>query len=207
MQKLTGFEKAALATTGMVSAVAVMAGSAAAQDFDGFYMGVGINQLSGQLPWGPTYVTGPYELEGKATPSMFLGYNKAIGGGSMVLGAEISFQGFTPGDEFDNASGEGYGIDTLVDMKAKVGSTVSIGANPVLLYGFAGLTQLTTSNYYGEGYSAPGYNLGIGAEVKVGSNFGVGLEYISRSIDAYDGDDGRAHTSHDQISLRAAMHF
>jgi hypothetical protein len=207
MQKLTGFEKATLATTGMVSAVAVMAGSAAAQDFDGFYMGLSASSLSGDNPWDPSW-SNDYQMEGDATVGGFIGFNKSVGAGNLVLGGEIAMQGWTPGDENGDSSYEEYGINSAIDLKMRVGTTMAMGSAPVLLYGFAGVSSVNHSNYYGAGYTSPGMNYGVGAEMKIGSTFGIGVEYLTRSMDAYDGEgyeDGS--NSHNQLTLRAALHF
>ena len=208
MQKLTGFEKATLATTGMVSAVAMMSGAATAQDFDGFYMGVSASTLSGDNPWDPSWST-DYQMEGDATLGGFIGFNKSVGAGNLVLGGEIAMQGFTPGDDNNDASDTAvYGINSAIDLKMRVGTTMNMGSSPVLLYGFAGVSSVAFQNYYGEGYTAPGVSLGLGAEMKLGSNFGIGLEYMNRSMDAYGGDgydDGA--NSNQQLSLRGSFHF
>lgn len=209
--KLTGLEKASLATTGLVSAVAVMAGSATAQYFDGFYMGLSVSSLSGDLPWGPSW-SSDYQMEGDTTLGGFIGFNKSVGvgGGNLVLGGEIAMQGLTADDKNGDGSDVSvYGINSEIDLKMRVGTTMAIGSAPVLRYGFAGVSSVNHQNYYGESHASPGVNFGLGAEVKVGSNFGIGLEYQSRSMDAYSGesdnDDGA--NSHDQLTLRAAMHF
>lgn len=209
MQKLTGFEKATLATTGMVSAVAMMAGTAQAQDaFDGLYMGLGVAKLSGTTPIGTTYYSGNYELAGTPTASMFLGFNRHVGGSNFVLGGEVALQGWTPGDVHDNSSYEEYGIQSVMDLKAKAGTVVDMGAKPILLYGFAGVTSLTATNYYGEGYVSSGVNYGLGAEMKVSNQFGIGLEYMKRSILAYNGSSsGDGWADFQQVTLRAAFHF
>lgn len=207
MQKFTGFERVTLATTGMVSATAIMAGAASAQDFDGFYMGVSVSSLSGDNPWDPSW-SNDYQMESDATAGMFVGFNKRVGGGNLVVGGELALQGSTPGDENNDADSEEYGITSAIDLKARLGTVVSMGASPVLLYGFAGLSSVNFNNYYAAGYSAPGVNYGVGAEMKVGQNFGIGLEVLGRSMDAYQGDgydDGS--NNHHQISLRAAYHF
>lgn len=209
MQKFTGLEKATLATTGMVSAVAMMAGSATAQDFDGFYMGLSASTLSGDNPWDPSW-SNDYQMEGKATAGGFIGFNKSVGAGNLVIGGEIAMQAGTPGDDNDDASDVAvYGITSAIDLKMRVGTAMNVGSSPVLLYGFAGVSTVSFNNYYAEGYTAPGLNLGVGAEMKLGSNFGIGLEYLNRSMDAYSGesDNDDGPNSHQQLSLRAAFHF
>ena len=158
MQNLTGFEKATLATTGMVSAVAMMSGAATAQDFDGFYMGVSASSMSGDLPWDPSW-SSDYQMEGDATLGGFIGFNKSVGAGNLVLGGEIAMRGFTPGDDNNDASTTAvYGINSAIDLKMRVGTTMAMGSAPVLLYGFAGVSTVSHQNYYGEGYTSPGVN-------------------------------------------------
>lgn len=207
--EMTKFERATLATTGMASVAALMAGSASAQDFDGMYFGASVSTLSGDNPWDPSW-SNDYQMESDSTAGAFFGFNKSLGGGNMVAGAELAFQGKTPGDENNDGSDTAaYGITSAIDLKARVGTTMSMGSSPVLLYGFAGASVVSHDNYYGAGYTSPGFNYGVGAEVKFGSNFGVGLEYMGRSMDAYSGetdsDDGA--NSHQQLSLRAMFHF
>lgn len=204
MKNLNTFEKATLATTGMASAVALMAGTAAdAQDFDGFYMGLSVSSLAGDTPFG--YTSDQYELESDAAPGMFVGYNRALASG-LVLGAELAFQGESGGDDAGGSSYDTYSLKSVIDLKAKVGTTVNAGATPVLLYGFAGMSTGNVAAYYGD-YNFSGVNYGVGAQAKVGQNFSVGLEVLGRSVDSYDDYEGDKTTDHYQVSLRGAFHF
>jgi len=209
MQKLNTFEKASATTTGMASVVALMAGAGQVQadPFDGFYAGVSVSSLSGRTPFGDDYID-EYALDQDATFGAFVGMNRRIGGGNMVIGAELAFQGFTPGDKEDIGNSV-YGIASAIDLKGRVGTVVQAGGvGPILLYGFGGVSVLQTTNYDNDSYSSTGLNYGLGAEMAVGENFTVGLEVLGRSVDSYNGDsDPRQNTSHEQISLRTAFRF
>ncbi len=203
MRTMNTFEKATLTTTGMASAVALMAGAAQAQDFDGFYMGVSVGMLSGDTPIG--YTSDQYKLEKHGTPGMFVGYNQSMASG-LVVGAELAFQGETGGDDDDGSSYDTYSIKNVIDLKAKVGTQVAAGGKPILLYGFAGMSSGNVAMYYGD-YSFTGYNYGLGAEMKVSEAFSIGLELMGRNVDSYDSSDGDITTNHQQVSLRGAFHF
>jgi maltoporin len=206
MKTMSTFEKATLATTGMASAVALIAGSAQAQDFDGFYMGLGITTHGGDSPLGDEPSGDQYSLESTAAASLFVGYNTSVGNG-MVVGAELAFNTNVPGDADEVSSyPDSYGM-SMIDLKAKVGGVVSTGARPILLYGFAGLsTGGLTSPFYGD-YNANGFNYGLGGAMKVSDNFSVGLEVMGRTLESYNGDEGLTNTNHYQVSLRGAFHF
>jgi Outer membrane protein beta-barrel domain len=204
MKNLSTFEKATLATTGMASAVALMSGAAQAQDFDGFYMGASVSTMTGDLPIGDNF--DEYALASEPTAGLFVGYNGTLGNG-LVLGAELAFQGETDGDDLNNASCDCYAIKNVIDLKAKVGTTVTLGNSPVLLYGFAGLSTGTAALYYDQ-YSFNGYNYGVGADMMVGQNFSVGIEILGRTVDGYvDSGDPYQDTNHGQVSLRGAFRF
>jgi len=205
MRELKSFEKATMVTTGMASALALAAGAGQVQadPFNGFYLGLSASGLSGRLPFGDTY--DDYNMESDVTPGMFLGYNKTLANG-LVVGGELAFQGATPGNEDGGSSYDTYGIGNVVDLKAKVGKTLTAGSMPILLYGFAGMSVGNTAAYYGD-YDFSGYNYGLGAEMGIGENFSVGLEFLGRSVESYNGYDGDQTTQHQQVSLRGAFHF
>ncbi len=210
MQNLNTFEKATLATVGMTSAIALMAGAAHAQAFDGFYMGVSASSLSGLVPFGDNYTSddGGYELGG-ATVGAFVGMNKHIGTGNMVLGAELAFQGYASSTAVDgDTDHDPYGIISAIDLKGRVGTVLQFGASPILLYGFGGFSFVNATAGSHNDYSSPGINYGVGAEMALGENFSVGLELLGRTVSAYDDyDEPRVSMSHQQISLRAAFRF
>lgn len=201
----------AMISTGMVSALALAAGSAPAeaQNFDGFYGGVSAGVLFGNYI-GSDGFSGDYELEQNITPGFFVGYNRTIASG-LVTGVELSYQGWTGGDANDESSGQ-YGIASALDFRLRLGRELSNGplGGPMLIYAFGGYTSVTPSVYYGAGmYGADsGVVYGVGVENMIGDAFSVGLELLGRTTSAYSGYySPRETVSHYQISLRAAFHF
>lgn len=207
IERKTSFDKAVLATTGMASAIALVAAADAAnaEPFNGAYFGLSAGSLSGRTPMG--YVDGDYQLESAITPGFFVGYNKQIGNG-LVAGVELGIQGRTQGDKLNEGSyNDTYGITHLIDLKGRLGKVVSGAGMPVLVYGVGGMSTGSATNYYNADYNFSAMSIGAGVEASVTNNLSVGLEVLHRVADTYDGEDGRISTSHNQVSLRAAFQF
>ena len=209
IERKTSFDKAVLATTGMASAIALVAAADAAnaEPFDGLYFGLSAGSLSGRLPISENYFTGDYQLESQVTPGFFAGYNKNVGNG-LVAGVELAMQGRTYGDangesSYDNS----YSISNLMEVKGRLGKVVSAGSMPLLVYGVGGFHTGTATNYDMEQYDFSGMTLGGGVEAAVTENFTVGLEVLHRVSDTYAGEYSATKESHNQVSLRAAFQF
>lgn len=191
-----------LASTGLTSAVALLAGAQAAQA-EGLYGGLSYGMFSGEPPNANDEAGDPddYELNGGAF-GVFVGAKIMDLGSNLTLGAELAFTSNVDGDPEDNGSGNdnSYDINWVGDAKLRLGATLG----QVHLYGFAGgTTGQAHTGYYGYGFH--GMNFGLGAETNVGDNMFVGIEAIQRNVSSYS--EGDTDTKHQAISLRAGFKF
>lgn len=202
--------KTKAALTGTASLVALVSGvqAADAQDFLGAYVGGSVSTLQGTNPF--LYTSTDYMMEPDATIGGFVGNNWQLGSNN-VVGVELAYQGWTPGDLDDGSSYENYGINYVVDSKLRVGTQINVGSmGPALVYGFGGFSFGSMNNYWGPAYSFNGANYGAGVEVMVSSKMSIGVEVMGRSVLGYDGEvDSQSEraSNHGQATLRAAFHF
>ncbi len=198
---------------GVASAAGVLASASAASAGDvgmapdnwaGFYAGVSIGSMGGDLPFLGDVTTGTYQLNTSAiTPGAFAGFNTQMG--SLVMGAEFDVQGST-GSLKDSRSRSGaYGLNTTFDAKARLGYDVG----RFMPYVFVGATsQNGTAGDRKETYFAYGINYGVGAEFKATEHIIIGAEYTQRSMTGYDANVSQnVPFSNHEISLRASYLF
>jgi hypothetical protein len=193
-----------LASTGLASAMALIAGSQAASA-EGLYAGLSYGVFNGNPPnAADSGVAGDpdsYDLNGGAV-GVFVGTKFMDLGNNMTLGGELAFTGNVDGDPDNNSSSghdNAYDIDWVADAKLRLGTNVG-SAN---LYGFVGGSVGSANTGY-EGYAFQGTNFGLGAETTFANNMFVGIEAIQRNVDSYNPDDS---TKHRAISLRAGFKF
>jgi outer membrane immunogenic protein len=190
----------ALATTGMASAVALMAGAQDVQA-EGMYAGISFGDFSGDSP-NETASSNEdnYELDGGAF-GIFVGTDFISIGNGVTLGGELAISGNVEGDPNDEVGNgeDDYDINWVADAKLRLGTDIGRAT----VYGFAGATLGTANTGY-ESYSFQGTNFGLGVETMVGDNMFVGLEVIQRNISSYDTN---SDTKHRAVSLRAGFNF
>jgi hypothetical protein len=204
MREANAGQSFVLASTGLASAMALMAGTQAATA-EGLYAGLSYGFFSGSPPnaadSGEAGDPDSYDLNGGAL-GVFVGTKFMDLGNNLTLGGELAFTGNVDGDPDDNGSGhdDSYDISWVADAKLRLGTTV--GSN-IHLYGFVGgsIGEAHTG-YYGYGFQ--GTNFGLGAETTFSNNMFVGLEAIQRNVDSYNEDDDSKHQA---ISLRAGFKF
>ncbi len=199
-------------TTGLVSAAALMAGAQGvqAQSFDGLYAGISLNNVGGDSALNFDDDDENYQLNADAAVGAFVGYNHSLANG-MIVGAELSFIADIDGNDTPSTpnDGEDGAYDTwLLDTKFKLGTEISAGSMPIMLYGFAGVSLLAGNSAASSDYgTSGGMNFGLGAELNVTDKMFVGLELIGRQMQgyAYDGteDSRQNHT----IALRGGFRF
>lgn len=147
--------------------VFLSATSAQAQDWSGFYAGVGISRADGEQSLGAS----SFPLEG--TPaSIFGGLN--VQSGTLVYGGELSIHN-------DNATLTGFpaiSYNRLTDLKGRVG----YAAGRSLFYGVLGFSKVEYQNgtFFDD---LDGWTYGIGAEVLMTDSVFGGAEFMNRSLD------------------------
>ncbi len=158
------------------AALAGTVGIAQAQDFAGFYGGVGVSMPSGEqtLPFGPTY-----SLDGSAVGSVFAGYNLVSQGG-LVYGAELAV---TQGSDFDMGGpygGFGQSTNYMVDLKGRLGkvfgTTLAYGS---LGYSFSSIMWPGSTDAMAK---VGGVNFGAGFEVPISANGFIGGDVTQRFL-------------------------
>ena len=195
------------AAAASVAAVAA-AGSASAadthgmNDWSGFYAGVGVGVMSGTLAGeGDGYTD--YGLAAQPHVSGFMGFNHELGN-NLVLGAELNVLGPNGASQNGHDSEIGrYGIQSGLDAKAKVGYDLG----QFMIYGFAGGSgQISTIGEYNRSYQSYGFNVGLGADVKVTDHVIVGAEWTHREMNFKDGDNSYV-APQNEFALRASYLF
>jgi Outer membrane protein beta-barrel domain len=191
-----------LASTGLTSAMALLAGAQA--QAEGLYAGISYGMYNGNPPnAADSAVAGDpdsYDLNGGAL-SVFVGTKFMDLGSNVTLGGELAITGNVDGDPDNNGSGldSSYDIGWVGDAKLRLGTTVG----SFNLYGFVGGSVGSASTGY-YSYAFQGTNFGLGAEADLQNNMFLGLEAIQRNVDSYNEDDA---TKHRAISLRAGFKF
>ncbi|PKP70858.1 MAG: hypothetical protein CVT82_05175 [Alphaproteobacteria bacterium HGW-Alphaproteobacteria-4] len=177
--------------TAVASAIAVssLAGAAAAQGWNGAYVGAAFGASHGD------YGQNPAEGQFNGTNGqLFAGYNYQFG--SLAVGGEIAT--FLGEVTVDNPSNY---LRSLTDVKLRFGTTFG----SALVYALAGYS-FGGSRSYGVDYDFHGLNYGVGIDYSVNRNFFVGAELLARNID--DGSntylDTRPMTT---ASIRAGFRF
>lgn len=131
------------------------------------------------------------DIDGSAYGA-FLGYN--FQSGNLVYGAEARMMHFGGADTTASYDGYYYSgdvtfeLENVVDLRVRAGYVVG----EAMLYGAAGVSYASgqiTDDYVGEesgvdtsSVSANGFNLGVGAEMNLGSNVFVGVDYTIRGM-------------------------
>ena len=172
-----------------------------AHDWSGAYVGVSGGYGMGTVDW-----TGEYFLGGVGVGSESGSYDIAGWLLGVQAGANMQMDSFVLGIEGDiswtNISGEGDPIDPLdatptvpsgsIDWLATLRGRAGVALDQVLLYGTAGVAYGTGSigltNLDGAGddrtadITAPGYVVGVGAEVAIDENLSVKGEYTYTAL-------------------------
>jgi hypothetical protein len=202
-------------STGMVSAIALAAGStsAEAQSFDGLYGGLALGVMFGDGAVARELDEGvdDYTFDGSGSFGAFVGYNRTMSNG-MIAGAEFNIQSGGEMDSTASTSGEGdYRVTNMMDFRLRLGTELNTDTfgGPVMVYAFGGYTTGDATRYYGSApYEFTGANYGVGVESMVSDSMSIGLELLGRTLSTYGQDDNPRETrSHGQVTLRAAFHF
>lgn len=180
--------------------LAGMAGTAQAQDLNGFYGGLSANKaIGGDLQW--TYYGGGDDFGGTAA-GVFLGYNFALSNG-WVAGTELAFS-----ESYDLDNYSGIQLESVIDLKARLGKT--FGSSYV--YGVLGYSSADVNVQNAPPYmqaDGSGVSYGLGVETNIGSNGFIGGEILRRNIDAKNSDLYNAYKVDDltTLSIRAGFRF
>ena len=176
--------------------VASLAGGVQAQGIeDGFYAGLALNKGLSDSGGAMTFEPYTFGLGGGA----FVGYNFVQG--DWVFGPELSA---TTPLHLTEPGWEGYAA-SAVDLRARIGRTFG----NTLVYGAVGVSRMMTNNASSNSFSGTGVNMGIGAEMPVGSNAFVGVDLTARRANSgtiVDGEylDGDMFNT---ASIRAGFRF
>lgn len=184
----------------VASIVAVTAGTvpAAADDFDGFYLGAFAGTQNGWIPnyYGDSY-SGDYQFENNVIGGVFAGFNTTLQN-DLVVGAEVAFSPNNISSKKDTgSSGSDYEQKSMLDLKFKVGKDLG----RTLVYGFAGASF--AEYHVGYDYGGNGWNVGLGVEYNVNENFFVGAEATMRGMSNSYEDNATANT----LSIRGGWRF
>ena len=153
---------------------------------------------------GPTSASLGNALSGPLY-GVFAGYNAQRG--SLVFGGEIAYQMGAIAFDWPIAPATAE-VTNLLDAKARVG----FAAGKLLVYGVAGMS---TGNYEEAAGGPPtdsanvtGFSYGAGAEMKMGENMIVGLEYLKRELSGpYENAPGSVELHLDSVQLRVGWQF
>lgn len=169
--------------------------------FDGAYAGVEYASASSSgefafsLVVGGTVPSGDVSFDDARGWGAYGGYN--LSRGNFVYGAELRFQNF---DDFTFAALE---FENALDLRARAG----FASGPVLFYGAAGWSTLSTINGADEEDSIDGWNFGGGIEYQITDWANVGLDYTRRVLDGKFSPDADFDGDVDTISFRAGYNF
>jgi len=166
-------------------------------DFAGPYAGLGFGTMAGTVGDDYRYAVGD-QLIGSA----YAGYNWLYG--DTIIGAEIGFTGSDTYNGYDV-----YGIEHLVDVRGRVGMSLS---DNTMLFGSVGLW---TADYlfYGndDGGRATGYSVGLGFETNMSNGMFIGGDVTMRSTSDVDlndpGDDNKSPDHLTTATLRVGFRF
>ena len=202
-------KKEIIAGSATVAAMAAAATSATAADagagngWSGFYAGLSVGTVSGDLP-SPGYSDEEnYYGLNSAFPhiSGFMGFNHEMGG-NIILGGELALGG--PVGEQTTGPGSTkyyhtYGINWNMDAKAKLGYDLG----RFMVYGVAGASSAQATGSDFKTYLSYGWNLGAGVEAKVSDHVMLGAEFLHRDLGYTRG--GTAYSFPDnEFALRAS---
>jgi hypothetical protein len=191
------FDRKMKACTASVAALAASSGAVAAQEFDGTYAGIFLGAPSGDYP---SVQDDTYGFETDVAGGLIFGKNWTTESG-LVAGTEIAIHTTSLLDEDDD-----YSLNALTDFKFRVGAETVMMNNPVLFYGFGGVSiGIATTDNNDDAYAAYGTNYGLGAEMMVTDQFSVGIEHTQRSMQGHYTEG--SGVGNGTTSLRAAFHF
>lgn len=192
-------------TAAAVVLTATMAQGALAQDWSGFYGGLGFGRSTGTYTHYDSGVFGQSgDVEG-SQPSGFLGYNRQHGnwvyGGELAYGRSAILVNNNPV----------YNIDEIVDVRGRLG----YAAGPALIYGSLGWTSAAQS-WDGSVTNSPlrvdGMSFGLGLDMMVSERVFVGVEIQRRMHKAEEGELGgypivSTETETDTLAMRLGLNF
>lgn len=155
-----------------------------AQDWSGFYGGLGLSMGSGDYK---NIVSGvpevAHDLDGNVR-SLFAGYNAQ--NGNVVYGGELAvFGGEVDILDFPTPNW----VESLIDLKGRAG----YATGNTLIYGVLVYSRADT-HFGGPVTNNPvrgdGFGFGLGVDYKFANNIIVGAEYLHRKLEIDEGDIG-----------------
>lgn len=152
----------------LCSLLALGATPGLAQDWNGFYVGVGASSVDGGLEI-PSL---PFDYSGTdgAALSVYSGYNYQMPS-NLVIGAELSY-----GDiNTMNMPLHPFHADGLLHARARIGYAMG----NVMPYAAVGAARSEIGIVGGPTTNETGVSLGLGAEVRVGENVNLRAEYTN----------------------------
>lgn len=179
----------------------VVAGSASAQDWSGFYAGVSASSATSTYSGS---ALGAEEFSGSDTsPGVFVGYNHMMNN-KMVVGGELSYSGVNANV---NIGGTPLNAQGLAQLRARLG----FANGNIMPYVAAGVSRAKF-----EVPSAPissnetGYNVGFGLEYMFSNNMSARVEYgVTRFDNVFEPltAPDEANNTHKAITVGMAFHF
>lgn len=162
-------------------------------DWSGFYAGASFGQATGvgyEVDVDPNV-----DLPDGASLGFFGGIR--VDNNGFVWGTEIAFESL---DEATASSNE-YQVESLLDLKFIAG----VPTGDFLGYGILSISG-STGNYSVNDVDAWGLGLGAGLAYKLGDNFSVSGEYMTRQM-TQEFVGATVDVAADTLTLRAAYHF
>lgn len=173
---------------------------AAVHDWSGPYVGLSYGQSRGSQATDVT--NGPvYDFSSGKVPGIHLGY--LMHHNNFVYGGELSYLRY---NDVIMAGLPAYHMDSSLDLKGRVG----LATNRVLFYGILGysMAKFPVDTLAVE-YKPKGPSYGLGVDYAATERLTVGLEYLSRKMDADspNGATSEIEVNLNTVSLRVGFSF
>jgi len=211
--------KIALMAATAVAAIS-LAGTAAAQDWSGFYVGAHAGYAWGdaEMPYGG--VGGPFVFtqdDANIDGALFggqLGYNWQHGGWVFGVEGDIEWTDMSGDDGGSGGDVNGVDINWQGSIRGRVGHT--LGSGDTLLYGTVGWVMQdvdASAPAQDVNQSIDGIVYGVGLEHRFSSNWSASVEYRHEDMDQerfsfpIDGYDEGIETDNDSVRVAFNYHF
>lgn len=164
--------------------------------FAGPYVGLGFGTMAGTV--GDDY---DYAVGDQLIGSFFGGYNWVNSNG-LIYGAEVAIW---TNDTYFGGGSTDYGIEGMVDVRGRVGMSIS---DTSMLYGAAGVWQADyLFDYDNDGGTASGFSLGVGYETIMNNGMFIGADVTMRSTTSVDLNDPTGDDKSPDTLTTASLRF
>lgn len=166
-----------------IAALAVVANTAAAEDWTGGHAGLRLDYADIEIE--PTGGDGASNAGDGALLGVVGGYRYDLG--AYVIGGTLSY---VQGDVAVPSLGDAMTpADPTVDAILRAGIEVGYDAGPYLLYGTLGSARLDATSIFGDSADETGTFFGVGADYLMSDKVILGAELIRTDVDDFAGAD------------------